>query len=162
MEDFSAAPPRTLAIAAVTERKEAAITAAGALERLFAGAAELEQDPDMGWWHAEITVSTVSDVDALLLQAEAAVHSELGSVPFAVTTGERGEGRTALRGQVIGDIEHAGHTGRVFFDPEANILYGRVSGIGDVVTFGGRTVDESRREFVESVEEYREMCAGDG
>jgi predicted HicB family RNase H-like nuclease len=47
-------------------------------------------------------------------------------------------------------------------DVEAGILFGRVIGLRDVITFQGGTVEEARRSFQESVDFYLESCAADG
>jgi predicted HicB family RNase H-like nuclease len=59
-------------------------------------------------------------------------------------------------------MEYQGYTGVVEVDEEAGILYGRVVGLRDVITFQGATVAEARRAFEESVDAYLEFCAGRG
>jgi predicted HicB family RNase H-like nuclease len=56
-------------------------------------------------------------------------------------------------------IEYKGYTGVFEFDPSVDALHGRVIGLQDVVTFQGRSLEEVRREMVESVEDYLELCA---
>lgn len=50
------------------------------------------------------------------------------------------------------------YAGQVEVDVEAEILFGRVLDINDVVTFKGKTVAEARQEFQNSVDDYLEFC----
>ena len=53
---------------------------------------------------------------------------------------------------------YKGYTGQVEVDAEADILFGTVIDINDVVTFQGKTVEEARQEFQNSVDFYLEFC----
>lgn len=55
-------------------------------------------------------------------------------------------------------LEHQGYLGRVEFDDEADVFHGEVVGIRDVVTFEGKSVDELRQAFHDSVEDYLAFC----
>jgi predicted HicB family RNase H-like nuclease len=56
-------------------------------------------------------------------------------------------------------IEYKGYLGKVEFDDDANIFHGEVINLRDVVTFQGETVDELRKAFHESVDDYLDFCA---
>ena len=56
-------------------------------------------------------------------------------------------------------MEYKGYFGKVEFDDEANIFYGEVINLRDVVTFQGETVQDLRKAFRESVDDYLEFCA---
>ena len=56
-------------------------------------------------------------------------------------------------------MEYKGYHGLVQFDDEAGIFHGDVIGTRDVVTFQGKTVDELRQAFKDSVNCYLEVCA---
>ncbi len=56
-------------------------------------------------------------------------------------------------------MEYNGYIGKVEFDDEANLFYGEVINLRDVVTFQGETVDELRKAFHDSVDDYLEFCA---
>lgn len=55
-------------------------------------------------------------------------------------------------------MTYKGYTGSIEADPEAGILFGRVLDINDVVTFKGKTVEEARKEFQNSVDDYLTFC----
>ena len=48
------------------------------------------------------------------------------------------------------------------YDDSADAFHGRVIGIDDVIDFYGRTVDELKAEFRNSVEEYVAWCREEG
>ena len=50
-------------------------------------------------------------------------------------------------------MEYKGYLAHVKFDEEANIFHGKVVNIRDVITFQGKSVDELRQAFVDSVED---------
>ena len=57
---------------------------------------------------------------------------------------------------------YKGYTGQVEFDAEGNVLFGRVLGTHDVVTFEGQTVTEVEQAFRDSVDDYLAFCAEQG
>lgn len=59
-------------------------------------------------------------------------------------------------------MEYKGYLSRVEFDDEANIFHGQVINIRDVITFQGKSVDELRQAFEDSVEDYLSFCAERG
>ena len=59
-------------------------------------------------------------------------------------------------------MEYRGYVGMVEFDDEADIFHGEVVNLRDVITFRGRSVDELRRAFEESVDDYLAWCAEPG
>src|SRR5689334_10706889 len=54
------------------------------------------------------------------------------------------------------------YTGVVEFDEEAGVLFGRVIGLRDLITFEGESVAEVTRAFHDSVDVYLELCAERG
>ncbi len=56
-------------------------------------------------------------------------------------------------------MNYKGYVGRVEHDEQANVLFGRVINTRDVITFEGKTVDEIRQAFHDSVDDYLEFCA---
>ena len=55
-------------------------------------------------------------------------------------------------------MEYKGYVGQVEFDDDANIFHGEVINLRDVVTFQGASVQELRKAFEESVDDYLEFC----
>lgn len=47
----------------------------------------------------------------------------------------------------------------VDFDDKAEIFYGEVINIRDVITFQGKTAKELKKSFIDSVEDYLSFCA---
>ena len=59
-------------------------------------------------------------------------------------------------------MQYKGYLARVEFDDEANIFHGEVINIRDVITFQGKAVEELRKAFEDSVEDYLAFCAERG
>lgn len=59
-------------------------------------------------------------------------------------------------------MEYKGYSGKVEFDDEANIFYGEVINLRDVVTFQGETVNELRKAFRDSIDDYLDFCSSCG
>ena len=59
-------------------------------------------------------------------------------------------------------MTYKGYRGSVRFDDAAEIFHGEVTGVRDVVTFQGRTVDELKTAFHDSVDDYLEFCKSRG
>ena len=56
-------------------------------------------------------------------------------------------------------LEHKGYIGHIIFDDEAEIFHGEVINTRDVITFQGRSVNEIKKAFIESIEDYLVFCA---
>ena len=55
-------------------------------------------------------------------------------------------------------MEHKGYLGRVEFDAESELFHGEVVGTRDVITFQGKSVDELKTAFRDSVDDYLAFC----
>ena len=55
-------------------------------------------------------------------------------------------------------MEYKGYTGIVEFDDDAEIFHGEIANLRDVITFQGRSVDELRKAFVDSIDDYLAWC----
>ena len=56
-------------------------------------------------------------------------------------------------------MEYNGYHAVVTFDDDVGILHGEVIDTRDVITFQGKSVDELRQAFRDSVAEYLKICA---
>ncbi len=59
-------------------------------------------------------------------------------------------------------MEYKGYLGQVEYDDDAGVFHGEVINLRDVITFQGESVDELRRAFRESVDDYLAFCAARG
>lgn len=50
------------------------------------------------------------------------------------------------------------YVGKVVYDEESNIFHGDVINIRDVITFQGKSVEQLKQAFIDSVEDYLEFC----
>jgi predicted HicB family RNase H-like nuclease len=59
-------------------------------------------------------------------------------------------------------MEYKGYEGLMEVDDDAGVIFGRVIGLRDVITFQGETVAEARQAFHDSVDDYLALCAERG
>ena len=59
-------------------------------------------------------------------------------------------------------MEYKGYTAKIELDDEAALFHGQVLHVRDVITFQGRSVDELRQAFADSVDDYIAFCAERG
>jgi predicted HicB family RNase H-like nuclease len=57
---------------------------------------------------------------------------------------------------------YKGYMGKVEYDDEAQILHGELLGIRDVVTFQADSASEVLQAFMDSVDDYLDMCKSRG
>lgn len=55
-------------------------------------------------------------------------------------------------------MEYKGYSARVEYDEDLGVLHGQVLNINDVITFQATSVDELRKEFEISVDDYLAWC----
>jgi predicted HicB family RNase H-like nuclease len=55
-------------------------------------------------------------------------------------------------------MKYKGYAGKAEYDDEAEIFYGEVVGLRDVVTFKGTSVKELQKSFRESIDDYLAFC----
>lgn len=59
-------------------------------------------------------------------------------------------------------IEYKGYLGSVEFSEEDGLFYGKVMGIGSLISYEGETAKELLEDFHGAVDDYLEACAADG
>jgi predicted HicB family RNase H-like nuclease len=59
-------------------------------------------------------------------------------------------------------MTYKGYTGVTEVDEESGDLFGTVIGLRDVITFLGKTVDEARKSFEQSIDHYLKSCQESG
>lgn len=55
-------------------------------------------------------------------------------------------------------LKHKNYFGSVEFSSEDNVLYGKILGINDLVSYEAESVQELKTAFIEAVEDYLETC----
>ena len=55
-------------------------------------------------------------------------------------------------------MQYKGYSGKVEYDDDAEVFHGEDIGLRDVITFQGKTVDEIKQAFRESVDDYLDFC----
>jgi predicted HicB family RNase H-like nuclease len=59
-------------------------------------------------------------------------------------------------------MKYKGYTGTTEVDEESKVLFGRVIGLQDMITFEGRSFPELEQAFHDSVDVYLDLCADRG
>jgi len=59
-------------------------------------------------------------------------------------------------------LQHKNYDGSVLYSAEDNMLHGRILGIRDMVSYGGKNVKELQKNFRDAVEEYLAFCEAEG
>ena len=55
-------------------------------------------------------------------------------------------------------LTHKGFIGSVHYSTDDEVLFGKIEGIPDVVTYEGTSVTELKQAFIQSVEDYILLC----
>ncbi len=55
-------------------------------------------------------------------------------------------------------IEYKGYRGVIDYSDQDSVLYGKIIGIDDLVTFEGSSVEEIKSAFFDAVDNYLETC----
>ncbi|QTE21870.1 type II toxin-antitoxin system HicB family antitoxin [Polaribacter cellanae] len=59
-------------------------------------------------------------------------------------------------------LKHKNYIGSVEFSAEDDILFGKIIGINDLVTYEAASVKELKKSFIEAVDDYLETCKSIG
>jgi len=55
-------------------------------------------------------------------------------------------------------MKYKGYFGEITYDDEAKIFHGEVIGLKDIITFQGKSVNELRKAFQDSINDYLTWC----
>jgi predicted HicB family RNase H-like nuclease len=56
------------------------------------------------------------------------------------------------------NLEYKSYTGTLEYSLEDNLLFGKILGINDLVSYEGTTIEEIKSAFQEAVDDYLETC----
>ncbi|MFA5480374.1 MAG: type II toxin-antitoxin system HicB family antitoxin [Candidatus Muiribacteriota bacterium] len=59
-------------------------------------------------------------------------------------------------------LKYKNFKAEIFYAEEDNVFYGKILGINDMITFEGQSVNELKKEFKTSAEEYIKICEETG
>ncbi len=59
-------------------------------------------------------------------------------------------------------MEYKGYTAKIEYDESAEVFCGSVKNIRTVITFSGSSVDELKKAFKDSIDDYLKWCQEDG
>ena len=63
---------------------------------------------------------------------------------------------------MIDKLKYKDFIGSVHFSADDEVLFGKIEGINDLVTFEGATVSKLKKAFKEAVADYLEICQETG
>jgi predicted HicB family RNase H-like nuclease len=55
-------------------------------------------------------------------------------------------------------MKYKGYFGEITYDDEAKIFHGEVIGLKDIITFQGKSVNELKKAFQDSINDYLAWC----
>jgi predicted HicB family RNase H-like nuclease len=56
-------------------------------------------------------------------------------------------------------LKYKDYVASIYFDSLSELLYGKVEGLDDSITFEGKSVDQLKKSFEEAVEDYIKICS---
>jgi len=59
-------------------------------------------------------------------------------------------------------IQYKGYTGTVEYTAEDDVLFGSVIGIRGLISYEGDSLITVKKDFMEAIDDYLEMCASKG
>lgn len=60
------------------------------------------------------------------------------------------------------NLEYKGYTGNIEYSKEDDLLYGKVLGIGGLISYEGKTGKELENDFKEAIDTYLNDCKSEG
>ena len=61
-----------------------------------------------------------------------------------------------------GQLEYKGYIGTIDYTPEDDVLFGKVIGIKGLVSYEGDSLLTIKKDFMDAVDDYLEMCETEG
>lgn len=62
------------------------------------------------------------------------------------------------KGNSMNTLKHKDFVGIFNYIEEEEVMFGKIEGITDLVTFEGTSIEEIKKSFIEAVEDYLELC----
>lgn len=59
-------------------------------------------------------------------------------------------------------IQYKGYTGSIEISIEDNCLYGKVLFVDSLISYEGQSIDELKKDFQDSIDDYIELCQAKG
>jgi len=56
------------------------------------------------------------------------------------------------------DLQYQNYRASVHYCSDSNVYYSKISGITDLISFEGSTIEELKQAFKDAVEDYQEIC----
>lgn len=63
---------------------------------------------------------------------------------------------------MLNTMQYRGYVGSVEVSIEDNVVFGKVLGISDLISYEGRTCEEFIADFHDAIDSYLEMCKAEG
>lgn len=61
-----------------------------------------------------------------------------------------------------GMMEYKGYVGSAEFSAEDGVFFGKVQGVGTLISYEGTSVDQLTEDFHSAVDDYLDVCAAEG
>lgn len=61
-------------------------------------------------------------------------------------------------GETMNTLKYKNFVGVFNYIEEEKVMFGKIEGITDLVTFEGTSIEEIKKSFIEAVEDYLELC----
>jgi predicted HicB family RNase H-like nuclease len=79
-----------------------------------------------------------------------------------LSLGKEITGSSKEHGLMNTTLKHRGYDGSVLYSAEDKLLHGRILGIRDMVSYGGKSVRSIKKNFREAVDDYLLTCEQEG
>ena len=97
-----------------------------------------------------------------IVTASGAIRGRFGSWKKAMAKADHMARRSEPACDTGISMTYKGYRSKVELDEEAGVFHGEVINVRDVITFQGTSVEELKRAFEDSVDDYLEFCVSRG